>query len=74
MQPQAVIGLLGGQIPVLWQREESRYRTWARIAGLLILLIPRDGNVAGKDGVPEMSLRTKNGKLQGGLFLVVEDR
>src|SRR5215469_696921 len=37
-------------------------------------LIPRDGNVAGKDGVPEMGLGTKNGKLQRGIFFVVEDR
>ena len=44
-----------------------------RVAGLLILLFPRDSNVAGKDGVPEMGFRTKNGKLHGGIFLGVKD-
>ena len=42
--------------------------------GFPILLFPRDGNVAGKDGVPEMGLRTKNGKLHGGIFFSVKDR
>src|SRR5258708_21701344 len=52
----------------------KRGRAIARLAGLLILLFPRDGDVAGKDGVPEMGLGAKNGKLHGGIFFVVRDR
>src|SRR5262249_17564095 len=37
-------------------------------------LLPRDGDVAGKDGVPETAVGTKNGKLHGGILFVVKDR